>query len=210
MTLGAGYEVQSDMALMVSAMEDRPVSTLSSGTITSSAALEVTTGLDPSDGALHSGGSSFVDGMPLMPSSAGLAGAVGASPVLTDIQKWERYDKRMGGKPWPTPNPKPYYKIEPTVQGEPGNIFVGWNAASQPGSPPGMGGFAEINVGAMSYEEAMNYSPAPLTEQLGALRGTFKEPRSELRPGFGAAGAGAAMLPLLMLGGLIFWLATRD
>lgn len=209
MTLGTGYEAQSDMALLHSAAVDRRESARSSGTITPNAALEVTTGLDPSDGALHSGGSSFVEGMPLCPSSAGLAGALGASQVMTDIRDWEEYDKRMEGKPWPTPNPKPYYMLEPTVGAEQGDIFVGWNAASQPGSPPGMGGFAEINAGAMSYEEAMNYSPAPLTENLGSLRDSFKEPRRALRPGFGGAGAGGALLPLAMIGGLVFWLATR-
>lgn len=206
MTLGAGNEAQADMALLQSAMEDRHAASAASGTIRPNAALELTTGFDPSDGSLHSGGSSFVDGMPLMPSSAGLAGTVGASEVRAGIRQWNRYKKSLG-TPWPTPAQP--YKLEPTVYSEPGSIYEGWNAASQPGSPPGMGGFSEINVGAMSYEEAMNYVPSPLTDNLGALRTDFKEPRRELRPGFGVAQGASVMLPLALAAGLIYWFASR-
>jgi hypothetical protein len=72
-------------------------------------------------------------------------------------------------------------------------------------------GFSEINVGAMSWEEALLYSPAPLTENLGALRGLdeiYKEPQADLRPGFGAV-EGGTVLPLVAIGGLVWWLFSR-
>jgi hypothetical protein len=118
--------------------------------------------------------------------------------VLTEIQNTDQYLRTQDGIPWPTPTPG--YQIEPTVESYPSNINKGWNAAAQPGSPPGLNGCSscgpqgsrDIAFGGMSYEEAMNYSPAPLTEQLGALRGgsatPYQEPARELQPGFGGGG----------------------
>jgi len=133
--------------------------------------------------------------------------------VLTEIQNTNDYLRSQAGVSWPTPwHP---YKLRPTVDSRKGNINVGWNAAAQPGSPPGYrvqaAPYRDVSIGGESYAEAMNYSPAPLTDGLGALRGgSYREPASELRPGFGQTGGAVAMLPLLALGGLVWWMLSRS
>jgi hypothetical protein len=206
MTIGTGYEGPSDLALTLNAAADRQSANAASAMIEASPALQMTTGLDPSDGVNHTGGSSFGPGMPLMPSSAGLVGAINASQVEAGIRDWDGYTAIQNGVPWPPRAPG--YTLEPTVASRRGDIYEGWNAASQPGAAPGMG-FAEINVGAMSYEEAMNWSPAPMTDNLGALRTNFREPRGETRPGFGAAGGGNVVVPFVLLLGFGLWALSR-
>ncbi len=214
MTLGVGYAERSDLASQMSAAEDIQVAQANSSIINAHPSLEITSGFDPSDGANYSGGSSYSPSMPLMPSSAGLAGLAGMEQgippnVEQGIKKWHKYLHSLG-TPWPTPF-KPY-GLEPTVESYRSSIYEGWNAASQPGAPPGFG-FAEADFGGMTYMEAMEWTPAPLTQALGALGALapHQEQAFDLRPGFGAVEErqGGVVLPMLMMAGVAVWIFTR-
>lgn len=229
------------------AVSDRRLTRAMTGTFGVSPSLEVTRTEDPSDGANVSGGSSYVPGMPLLPSSAGLAGVLGASDegILQKISASNAYLARMAGKSWPSVATPPNF-LRPTAYAQRSSINKGWNAAAQPGDAPGLAGcgcsvplqdrlkalragyaagtaaraagngvaregFSNIDVGPMSWEEALLYSPAPLTENIGALRGLdeiYREPQTDLRPGFGEV-SGDTLLPLAAIGGLVWWLLSR-
>jgi hypothetical protein len=226
MTLGV-TTAQRNQTPARSAFADRKLTRATTGTFGVSPSFEVTRTLDPSDGANVSGGSSYIDGMPLLPSSAGLAGVLGASDegILQKIKTSNAYLKRIAGKPYPAPH-TPYPWTEFLSYGTKSSLYEGWNAAAQPGDPPGLagcgcqklpapsgvsGGFKEINVGPMSWEEALLYSPAPLTDNLGALRGLdeiYRESQSDLRPGFAGVGS-ETLLPLAAIGGFVWWLFSR-
>jgi hypothetical protein len=120
--------------------------------------------------------------------SNSLSGYFGESPALTisrgddvlkEISNTNDYLKGQEGTPWPTPD-TPY-----------GLTHIGAGVQLPP---------RDINVGGMTWAEALNYSPAPLTDNLGALRGPYQEPAHELTPGFGEnnmarnATIGAALL----------------
>lgn len=183
MTLGVGWEEQSDLAALIGASEDRRVAGYASRSIEADPSLMVTTGFDPSDGANYSGGSSFSPDLPLTPSSAGLAGMLGANTgvtqpdVLKQIRKTKSYLKKQFGKPYPNVlNQQAIARgyVTPTAQSGKDSIYKGWNAAAQPGPAPGLveGTMVvrDLDVGGLTYAQAMNYAPSPLTEQLGALR----------------------------------------
>jgi hypothetical protein len=132
------------------------------------------------DRGLASALSSFYDASPSLEINRG--------DVLTEIQRTQDYIRTQDGMPWPPLAED--YTLSPTVTSRPGNINKGWNAAAQPGSPPGLDGCGcrDANFGGLTYEQAMNYSPAPLTDNLGSLQRLdqiYQEPSYELRPGFG-------------------------
>jgi hypothetical protein len=131
-----------------------------------------------------------------------MSGYFGESPALTisrgddvirEISNTTDYIKRQEGTSWPTPE-TPY---------ELTHIGTGVKL------PP-----KEVNVGAMSWAEALNYSPAPLTDNLGALRGgSHQEPAHELRPGFGEGTARNVTIGAILLGmaGVGWWMwSQRD
>jgi hypothetical protein len=222
MTLGAGWEGQSDLAAMMSAGEDRFVASRASSTIHASPSLQVTSGLDPSDGVNTSGGSSYSPDLPLTPSSAGLTGVLGANEtphpaVLQEIRKLARYEKRMGGKPYPNvlrqrAIAKGY--ITPTDYAAKGDINKGWNAAAQPGPAPGMRLDAGVPIrdidpggGGLTYQQALNYDPAPLTDHLGSLRSmSAVAKQTSGDQSVGPREMKTVALPLLLLGGLYWWM----
>lgn len=218
MTLGAGYAEQTDLAALLGAAEDRALTNALSGTVSPHASFEVTTGLDPSDGVNYSGGSSYSPALPLAPSSAGLVGVGG---IETEIRRSEAYLRRQAGRSWPSTE-TPYH-LRPTVSSRVSDINEGWNAAAQPGPPPGYDSvFAEsvMGGGGLTYEEAMQWSPAPLTQAttaLGApvaegqrLDGIYQEPMRELRPGFGEERPfGAVVMPLVLVTGTLLWLTFK-
>lgn len=112
--------------------------------------------------------------------------------VLTEIATINDYMRSLG-TPYPTPwNPD---RPAPTVAALRSNINQGYNAAAQPGSPPGYGPmnaapYREVNAGGMTYTEALNADVPVLTDNLGSLRGgSYQEPAHELRPGFGRVDA---------------------
>lgn len=198
MTIGVGSP-DRDYAAIPQAYAARGLaSALSVGYGDDYSGLDAYYGLDPSDGANHSGGSSYSEGMPLDASSAGLAGTLGASDpeVLTQITKLNKYMKSLG-TPWPNVwHPE---RLQSTVAFRKGNINQGWNAASQPGAAPGL---QDLRLGDLTYEEAMNWTPAPLTDNLGALAQgprNYAEPAHELRPGFGATDLRENVIPLLVI-----------
>lgn len=127
--------------------------------------------------------------------------------VLTEIHNTNDYLQQQYGVPWPTPEPP--YRLERTVASAQGNINKGWNAAAQPGEAPGMNvpmqQVRDVRMGGISYAEALNYNPAPLTDNLGSLRGPYQEPQQETRPGFGRVDAvdvlAAAFIALGAYGG---------
>ncbi len=181
MTLGRGYETGEARALTARASADRLVSNALTGAFEASPALEVNRTIDPSDGANYAGGSSYSPYMPLLPSSAGLVGVVGAGGaqgILDKRRRAFRYMKRMVGKPWPSvlrQGPIAAGYIDPTEKERSSSIYEGWNAASQAGAAPGLDGcvgcrFGELGFGGLTYQQAMNYSPAPLTDNLGNLQ----------------------------------------
>ena len=188
MTLGTG-DADRDYEGAAQAIHDRGLAEALSGSNIGAYdnILEVYAGFDPSDGANVGGGSSYSQMMPLGPSSAGLAGLMGVNDpqaqhpqVLKEIAQLKKYMASLG-TPWPTPT-KPY-TLRSTVAALPGNINKGWNAASQPGAAPGMV-IRDVALGSMSWEEALNYTPAPLTDNLGSLMAAFKEPGPEDRNGY--------------------------
>lgn len=101
MTLSIGFANAGNLAALLSEAEDYKL-------MGASPTFEVTSTIDPSEGANYSGGASYSPGLPLLPSNAGLAG----------------------------------YR----------------------------GGLRESSFGAMTYEEAMRYSPAPMTQRINALQ----------------------------------------
>jgi hypothetical protein len=129
--------------------------------------------------------------------------------VLTEIQTVTNYLNGQAGVPWPPPDSP--YRLERTVASVPGNINEGWNAAAQQGAAPGMSvempPVRDVLVGGMSYAEALNYAPAPLTDNLGSLRGPYAEPGRELRPGFGATPWQTTKLvvPALVIGAILWF-----
>lgn len=141
-----------------------------------------------------------------------LSGYFGESPALTvsrgedvlrEIHNTNDYLKVQEGLPWPPPDPP--YRLERTVASAQGNINQGWNAASQPGAAPGLQmrtpAVRNLDAGGMSYREALNYNPAPLTDNLGSLRGgSYQEPASELRPGFGRVDGARDILATVLIG----------
>jgi hypothetical protein len=146
-----------------------------------------------------------------IPASAALTVTRG-DDVMTEVQRTNDYLQAQHGLPWPPPEPP--YRLERTVASTKGNINKGWNAAAQPGSPPGlvpkMPAVRDVSIGGQSYAEAMNYAPAPLTDNLGSLRGPYLEPASELRPGFAGNESlfrPGVVLPLLGLG--LLWAMFR-
>jgi len=196
MTLGV-TTAQRNQTPARSAFADRSLTRATTGTFGVSPSLEISRTEDPSDGANVSGGSSYIEGMPLLPSSAGLAGVLGASDegILQKISASDAYLVRMAGKAWPSVETTP--RFGPTSYAQKSSINKGWNAAAQPGPAPGLSGcgcqklpasngvsgFKEVNVGPMSWEEALLYAPAPLTEKLGSLRGLdeiYAEPNGNL------------------------------
>jgi hypothetical protein len=225
MSFGVQYDDSSDLALMLSAVEDRAMAGRASRTIEANPSFTITKGaFDPSDGANHSGGSNFTAEMPLTASMAGLAGLAGANSgahpaILQKIRELKRYQKQQAGKPYPNvTNERSAGRgyTARTTKAVRGNINKGWNAAAQPASSPGVleglqKGFRDVAFGGLSYEEAMNYSPAPLTDQLGALRGgsAFAAvPPPTDHPGTPGANNFATALAVL-LGGAFAWWATR-
>jgi hypothetical protein len=198
MTLGVGIPGRNFRQPQHS-VHDRGLAQALSGDYGSSTSFELHRGMDPSDGANQSGGSNYSEGMPLSPSSAGLSGVLGASDpeVLKQIAQLDRYMSKEAGVPWPTPY-RSYDATKPTVSARKSNINKGWNAAAQPGAAPGL---QDLRMGALTYAEAMNWTPAPLTDNLGALAtGPYMEPGSELRPGFGGVD-GWNVLDLLIIAG---------
>lgn len=198
MTLGAGDNDLSggDLAYLMSAQEDRMLANATSGVLPqASPALEINRQLDPSEGVNYAGGSSYSEGLPLLPSSAGLTGVMGAGVdhdarearealcgslagadgLFETIGRTDTYLTLMKGKPWPTPLNEGKISagyIEPTVMSRVSNINQGWNAAAQPGSPPGLNvGYSDMTIGATSWAEAMEYSPSPLADKIGELQG---------------------------------------
>jgi hypothetical protein len=223
MTLGV-TTAQRNQVPTRNAFEDRHLTRAVTGTFGVSPSLEVSRTIDPSDGANVSGGSSYVPGMPLLPSSSGLAGVLGASDegIISKIRASDAYLARMAGKPWPSVATDPDF-LRPTAYAQRSSINRGWNAAAQPGAAPGLAGcgcktpppaagngFREINVGPMSWEEALLYSPAPLTDNLGSLRSldSIYAEADQARAGLGAVSTGE-MLPLVAIGGLMWWLFSR-
>lgn len=198
MTLGVGLLDQSggDLASLMSAQEDRLLAAATTGVLPeASPALEVNRQLDPSDGVNYAGGSSYSEGMPLLPSSVGLTGVMGAGADLDQremqeslcgglagfgglfetIGKTDTYLMLMSGKPWPPPLNQGRISagyVMPTVMSRVSNINKGWNAAAQPGPPPGLNvGYSDKTLGPSTWEEALDYAPSPLADQLGALQG---------------------------------------
>jgi hypothetical protein len=224
MTLGSGWEERSDLAALLSAGEDRFAASRASSTIEATPSFQITSGLDPSDGANYSGGSSYSADMPLGPSSAGINGMLGANTqhpgVLKLIANAQRYQKRIDGRPYPNVrNQKAIARgyLAPTDFSAKDNLNQGWNAAAQPGAAPGLVVSAPIRDvdaagGGLTYAQALNYDPAPLTEHLGALRGLGAASVPQQTPGDQSVGARElklVVLPILLLGGLLAWLASR-
>ena len=226
MTIGVGPEGQDDLAAQMSAQEDRLVAGLSSSMTVASPSLSISTGIDPSDGANYAGGSSYSPDMPLAPSSAGLAGLMGANAgvthpgVLKQIRKARKYLKKQEGTPYPNVlNQKRIAAgyLAPTDTSFKNNMNKGWNAAAQPGAAPGLleggpAGFANIHVGALSWEQAMNYSPAPLTDNLGALRSAGDlMGRDQAAPGLGEGEDNTMLVAGTMVaGGVALWWSRRE
>jgi hypothetical protein len=224
MTLGTGWEERGDLAALMSAGEDRIVASRASSTITATPALQVSSGIDPSDGANYSGGSSYSADMPLGPSSAGLNGMLGVNEtphpaVLKEIRNLKRYQKRIDGRPYPNVlRQKAVARgyLTPTAFAAKDDINKGWNAASQPGSPPGlMVGVPIKDVdaggGGLTYAQALNYDPAPLTDHLGSLR-SMADVATKQVPGDQSVGPREmklVTLPILMMGAVLAWIATR-
>ena len=197
MTLGAGLDLSGgDLAYLMSAQEDRMLADATSGVLPqASPSLEVNRQLDPSDGVNYAGGSSHTPGLPLLPSSVGLTGVMGAginqdhreameslcgglagaNGLFETIGKTDTYLMLMNGKPWPTPlrqGPISAGYVTPTVMSRLANINQGWNAAAQPGAAPGLNvGYSDKTLGPSTWQEAMEYSPSPLLDKIGSLQG---------------------------------------
>ncbi len=143
MTLGVGLADRSNLAALLSEVEDRRLLAASSGTIEASPGYELSASIDPSNGVNYAGGSSYTPGLPLLPSNAGLVGY--------------------------------------------------------------QGGLRDIAFGDMSYREAMDWSPSPMTERISALRAgagrTFE--------GLGAAESMNPMWYFLAAGALAWVLLGR-
>lgn len=198
MSIGVGDVDLSggDLAFLMSAQEDRMLANATSGALPqASPALEVNRQLDPSEGVNYAGGSSYSEGMPLLPSSVGLTGVMGAgvnhdereareslcgslagaAGLFETIGRTDTYLMLMRGTPWPTPLNEGKISagyVTPTVMSRVSNINKGWNAAAQPGGAPGTQvGYSEKTLGPTSWAEAMNYSPSPLADKIGSLQG---------------------------------------
>ncbi len=224
MTLGTNAGTQDDLAALMSASEDRRVASRASSTIHASPSLQITSGIDPSDGVNAAGGSSYSPDLPLTPSSAGLTGVLGVNEVphpaiLKKIRKLKRYEKRMNGKPYPNVLQQRAIArgyVLPTVREEKGNINKGWNAAAQPGAAPGLveGNALPIKDvdpggGGLTYAQALLYDPAPMTDHLGSLR-SFADVVQQ-KPGEQTVGPREtnSVLPVLLLGGFLAWVTMR-
>jgi len=225
MTLGTNAGTQDDLAALMSASEDRSVASRASSTIHASPSLQVTSGIDPSDGVNAAGGSSYSPDLPLTPSSAGLTGVLGANEaphpaVLKQIRKLKRYEKRMAGKPYPNVVQQRAIArgyVLPTVRAEKGNINKGWNAAAQPGAAPGLveGNALPIKDvdpggGGLTYAQALLYDPSPMTDHLGSLRSMSDVVQQQ--PGdqtIGPRETKSVVLPVLVLGGILAWFTLR-
>lgn len=226
MTLGTGWEARSDLAALMSAREDRFAASRASSMIEASPVLQISSGLDPSDGANYSGGSSYSADMPLGPSSAGINGMLGANEaphpaILKEIRNLQRYQKRIDGKPYPNVrNQRAIARgyLTPTDFAAKDNLNQGWNAAAQPGAAPGLMVGAPIKDmdaggGGLTYAQALNYDPAPLTEHLGSLRGVAAFSAPPQVPGDQTVGpreTKLVVLPMLALGVLIAWMSAAS
>lgn len=220
MTLGTGWEGQDDLAAMISAGEDREVASRASSTIHASPSLQVSSSIDPSDGVNQSGGSSYSEHMPLTTSSAGLVGSIGINEaphpeVLKKIRQMQRYEKRMAGKPYPNVLRQRAIAagyIAPTARSGKDNISKGWNAAAQPGPPPGYSqtdiSIKDVDPGGegLTYMQALNYDPAPLTDHLGSLRSMDAVTQKPGDQSVGPRETKTVVLPLLALGALYWWM----
>jgi hypothetical protein len=221
MTFGVQYDDSSDLALMLSAVEDRAVAGRASRSIEANPSLSIgRSSFDPSDGANYAGGSSYTEDLPLSPSMSGLAGLGGANAathpdILKHIRATKRYQKQQAGKPYPgVTNERSAGRgyLAPTTKSVKNDMSKGWNAASQPAAAPGVlegmpGSFRDVQIGGMTYAEAFNYSPAPLTEQYGALRGlgAVTAPVGVPNP----QSSNFAMAMTVLLGGAFAWWVTR-
>lgn len=98
MAFGADRELPAGLADALSASQDRRASlrVFGTGTMHLSPTLEVRRNvIDPTDGSLFTGGSSYVPGMPLVASSSGLAGLAGT--VEEDLSSLGNFSRGFAG-----------------------------------------------------------------------------------------------------------------
>jgi hypothetical protein len=143
MTIGTGYDAESDLGLSDLAGPG----TIADGRIGRRPATGAEYAsrpthnfetrrnvLDASEGANYSGGSSYAPSLPLLPSSVGLAGMEGLGQVrdlyVVDVDA-QRLPSQIGTKPWPPRRHDKQDLLHPTVEVREHNAF----GAAMP--PPG-------------------------------------------------------------------------
>lgn len=121
----------------------------------------------------------------------------------------EAEDRKLAGMLSSSMSASPTYEVIRTIDPSDGANYSG-GASYSPGMPllasnAGLAGYGgamrEASFGSMTYEEAMNYTPAPLTQRINALQAGAGRT-------FEGLGAAQSMNPLwyLLAAGALLWI----